>query len=131
MKNLIIGQSGGPTSVINASLAGAYKEAKKLGYDKVYGMINGIEGLLSENIIDLDKYLDSKENLELLKRTPSSYLLTCRFKLGSPATNQETYEKIFTILDKYKIDSFIYIGVNDSMDTVESLSDYAIFKKKK
>ena len=131
MKNLIIGQSGGPTSVINASLAGAYAEAKKLGYDKVYGMINGIEGLLSENIIDLDEYLNSKDKLELLKRTPSSYLLTCRFKLGSPATNQETYEKIFKILDKYHIDSFIYIGGNDSMDTVESLSDYATFKKKK
>lgn len=130
MRNVIIGQSGGPTSVINASLAGAYKEAKKLGYDKVYGMVNGIEGLLKENIIDLDDYLNTPEKIELLKRTPSSFLQTCRFKLGSFEENEETYKKIFTIMEKYKIDSMIYIGGNDSMDTVESLSDYAILKRK-
>lgn len=66
MKNLIVGQSGGPTSVINASLAGVYEEAKKLGYDHVYGMINGIEGLLEENIIDLDLYLSDRDNWSYL-----------------------------------------------------------------
>ena len=131
MKNLIVGQSGGPTSVINGSLAGVYFEAKKVGFDKVYGMVNGIEGLLNENIIDLDEYFLDKNNLELLKRTPSSFLQTCRFKLGSFKDHEDTYEKIFKILDKHKIDSMIYIGGNDSMDTVESLSDYAILKKKK
>ena len=131
MKNLIVGQSGGPTSVINGSLAGVYYEAKKKGFNKVYGMVNGIEGLLKEHIIDLDEYFEDKNNLELLKRTPSSFLETCRFKLGSIEENKSTYEKIFDILDKYSIDSFIYIGGNDSMDTVESLSDYAILKKKK
>ena len=131
MKNLIVGQSGGPTSVINASLAGVYEEAKKLGYDHVYGMINGIEGLLEENIVDLDKYLADKKNLELLKRTPSSYLQTCRFKLGTYVDHPDIYEKIFDILDKYDIDSFIYIGGNDSMDTVENLSDYAIINKRR
>ena len=130
MKKLIVGQSGGPTSVINASLAGVYYEAKKKGF-KVYGMKNGIEGLLQERIIDLDEYFDNKENLELLKRTPSSFLQTCRFKLGSIEGHEDTYEKIFDILDKHSIDSFIYIGGNDSMDTVENLSDYALMKNKK
>ena len=131
MKNLIVGQSGGPTSVINASLAGVYEEAKRLGYNHVYGMINGIEGLLEENIVDLDNYLADKKNLELLKRTPSSYLQTCRFKLGTYVDHPDVYEKIFNILDKYDIDSFIYIGGNDSMDTVENLSDYAIINKRR
>ncbi|MBR2711906.1 MAG: 6-phosphofructokinase [Bacilli bacterium] len=131
MKNLIVGQSGGPTSVINASLAGVYEEAKRLGYNHVYGMINGIEGLLEENIVDLDNYLADKKNLELLKRTPSSYLQTCRFKLGTYVDHPDIYEKIFDILDKYDIDSFIYIGGNDSMDTVENLSDYAIINKRR
>jgi len=130
MKKLIVGQSGGPTSVINASLAGVYYEAKKKGF-KVYGMLNGIEGLLQEHIIDLDEYFEDKNNLELLKRTPSSFLGTCRFKLGSIKEHEETYEKVFSILDKHSIDAFIYIGGNDSMDTVESLSDYAKDKKKK
>lgn len=131
MKKLIVGQSGGPTSVINASLAGVYYEAKKKGFDKVYGMVNGIEGLLDEHIVDLDDYFKNKDNLELLKRTPSSFLETCRFKLGSFKEHEDTYEKIFKILDKHSIDSFIYIGGNDSMDTVESLSDYAKLKHKK
>ena len=125
MKNLIVGQSGGPTSVINASLAGVYYKAKKEGFNKVYGMLNGIEGLLQDRIVDLDDYLKDKENLELLKRTPSSFLGSCRFKLGSIKDNKENYEKIFTILDKHNINSMIYIGGNDSMDTVASLYDYA------
>ena len=131
MKKLIVGQSGGPTSVINGSLAGVYYGAKKSGFDKVYGMVNGIEGLLNENIVDLDDYFSDKNNLELLKRTPSSFLGTCRFKLGSYKEHEDTYEKVFKILDKHEINSFIYIGGNDSMDTVESLSDYAALKKKK
>ncbi len=131
MKKLIVGQSGGPTSVINGSLAGVYYEAKKRGYDKVYGMVNGIEGLLHDHIVDLDDYFQDKNNLELLKRTPSSFLGTCRFKLGSIEKNEDTYKKVFEILDKHSIDSFIYIGGNDSMDTVESLSDYAKANNKK
>ena len=125
MKSLIVGQSGGPTSVINGSLAGVYESAKKQGFDKVYGMLNGIEGLLEDRIIDLDKYFSDKKNLELLKRTPSSFLGSCRFKLGKVEDHEELYQKIFDVLDKHSIDSLIYIGGNDSMDTVESLSDYA------
>ncbi len=131
MKKLIVGQSGGPTSVINGTLAGVYYEAKKIGFDKVYGMVNGIEGLLQDHIVDLDEYFLDSKNLELLKRTPSSFLGSCRYKLGSISEHEETYEKVFDILDKHKIDSFIYIGGNDSMDTVESLSDYAKQKNKK
>lgn len=131
MKNLIVGQSGGPTSVINGSLAGVYEEAKKQGFDKVYGMLNGIEGLLQDRIIDLDEYFQDKNNLELLKRTPSSFLGSCRFKLGKVEEHEENYKKVFEVLEKHSIDSMIYIGGNDSMDTVESLSDYAIAKKKK
>ena len=131
MKKLIVGQSGGPTSVINGSLAGVYYGAKKSGFDKVYGMVNGIEGLLNENMVDLDDYFEDKNNLELLKRTPSSFLGTCRSKLGSYKDHEDTYEKVFEILDKHSIDSFIYIGGNDSMDTVESLSDYAKLKNKR
>ena len=130
MKKLIVGQTGGPTSVINASLAGVYYEGKKKGF-KVYGMLNGIEGLLNEKIIDLDDYFEDTNNLELLKRTPSSFLGTCRFKMGKPEDNKENYEKVFEVLDKHSIDSLIYIGGNDSMDTVESLSDYAAANKKK
>ena len=131
MKKLIVGQSGGPTSVINGSLAGVYYEAKKKGFDKVYGMVNGIEGLINDNIVDLDDYFQDKNNLELLKRTPSSFLGSCRFKLGSIKDHEDKYEKVFEILDKHSINSMIYIGGNDSMDTVESLSDYAVLKKKK
>ncbi len=124
MKNLIVGQSGGPTSVINGSLAGIYESAKKQGFDKVYGMLNGIEGLLQDKMVDLDEYFQDKDNLELLKRTPSSFLGSCRFKLGKAEDHEDLYEKVFEILEKHSIDSFIYIGGNDSMDTVESLSDY-------
>ena len=125
MKNIIVGQSGGPTSVINSSIAGVYKKAKELGYDHVYGMVNGIEGFLTENIIDLDEYLNNEENFELLKRTPSAFLGSCRYKLPKFEDDPDTYKKIFDILDKYEIESLLYTGGNDSMDTVKMLSDYA------
>ena len=125
MKNIIVGQSGGPTAVINSSVAGVYKKAKELGANKVYGMIHGIEGFLDESIIDLDEYLNTEENYELLKRTPSAFLGSCRYKLPPIEGNEETYEKIFTILEKYEIDALFYIGGNDSMDTIKMLSDYA------
>ena len=124
-KNLIVGQSGGPTAAINSSLAGVYVGAKELGIDTVYGMRYGIEGLLKENIINLDDTLESTLNVELLKRTPSSYLGSCRYKLPEVKKGDEVYERIFEILDKYNIGIFIYIGGNDSMDTIKKLSDYA------
>ena len=131
MRNIIVGQSGGPTSVINSSVAGVYKKAKELGYDHVYGMVNGIEGFLNENIIDLDEYLSNDENYKLLKRTPSAFLGSCRYKLPKFEDDPKTYEKIFEILDKYEIESLLYTGGNDSMDTVKMLSDYAKENNKK
>lgn len=125
MKNIIIGQSGGPTAVINSSVLGVYLKAKELGVDKVYGMVYGIEGFLSENIIDLDDYLADKDNQELLKRTPSAFLGSCRYKLPNVEDERDVYEKIFSIMEKYELDGLFYIGGNDSMDTVKMLSDYA------
>ena len=125
MKNIIVGQSGGPTAVINASVAGVYKEAKELGIENVYGMVHGIEGILNEDIINLDNYLSNNDNLELLKRTPAAFLGSCRYKLPEYLGNEDVYEKIFNVLEKYAIDAFFYIGGNDSMDTIKMLSDYA------
>ena len=125
MKNIIVGQSGGPTAVINSSVAGVYTKAKELKVEKVYGMVHGIEGLLNEKLIDLDEYLSNKESIELLKRTPSAFLGSCRYKLPKIEGNIDVYEKIFNILEKYNIDAFFYIGGNDSMDTIKMLSDYA------
>ena len=125
MKSIIVGQSGGPTAVINSSIAGVYKKAKELGYEHVYGMVHGIEGFLNENIIDLDEYLSDERNYELLKRTPSAFLGSCRYKLPKIEDDKEVYEKIFSILDKNNIDALLYTGGNDSMDTVKMLSDYA------
>ena len=131
MKRIIVGQSGGPTAVINSSIAGVYKKAKELGVEKVYGMVHGIEGFLNENICDLDEYLSNEENYELLKRTPSAFLGSCRYKLPKIEDNAEVYEKIFSILDKYEIDALFYTGGNDSMDTIKMLSDYAKDHNKK
>ena len=127
-RNIIVGQSGGPTSVINSSLAGVYKTAKERGFNKVYGMLHGIQGFLDEQYVDLSTQIDSDMDIELLKRTPSAFLGSCRYKLPEIHENPEIYEKIFKILDKLDIEAFIYIGGNDSMDTIKKLSDYAIVK---
>ena len=123
-KNIIIGQSGGPTAVINSSLAGVYKAARSLGADKVYGMKYGIEGLLKEELLELNILLDDRMSIELLKRTPSSYLGSCRFKLPDPDTDATPFVKLFTLFDKYDICAVFYIGGNDSMDTIAKLSRY-------
>ena len=80
-KNAIVGQSGGPTSVINASLAGVYESCKHRGAGKVYGMLHGVAGLLERRTCVLDDKLKTALDIELLKRTPSSYLGSCRYKL--------------------------------------------------
>ena len=123
-KNVIIGQSGGPTAVINSSLAGVYKAACSLGADKVYGMKYGIEGLLKEELVELNILLDDRLSIELLKRTPSSYLGSCRYKLPEPEADSTPYVKLFTLFDKYDICAVFYIGGNDSMDTIAKLSRY-------
>ncbi|WP_026507688.1 6-phosphofructokinase [Butyrivibrio sp. MC2013] len=125
-RNVIVGQSGGPTAAINSSLAGVYRTAKDRGYKKIYGMIHGVQGLLEGRYIDLSEHIQSGLDAELLKRTPSAYLGSCRYKLPGINENKEVYEKIFEILEDLEIDCFIYIGGNDSMDTIKKLSDYAI-----
>lgn len=126
MGNVIVGQSGGPTAVINSSLAGVYKTARDRGAKKVYGMLHGIQGLLEEKVVDLSEHIRSDLDIDLLKRTPSSYLGSCRFKLPEIKGNTEVYDRIFRILEKLEIEYFLYIGGNDSMDTIKKLSDYAI-----
>ena len=81
MKNVIVGQSGGPTSVINSSLLGVFKTAKDRGADIVYGMVHGIKGLLDRDIVDLSSQIKTDLDMDLLKRTPSSFLGSCRYKL--------------------------------------------------
>lgn len=129
--NVIVGQSGGPTAVINSSLAGVIKASWKAGIRRIYGMHYGIEGLLNEDIVDLEDYVTSSQDLSLLKRTPSAFLGTCRYKLPPVEGNEAVYEKIFDILDKKNIEYFLYNGGNDSMDTIKMLSDYAIHHNKK
>ena len=122
--NVIIGQSGGPTSVINSSLVGVYKTAMDRGCKKIFGMVNGIKGLLEGKMFDLSHHITSNLDIELLKRTPSSYLGSCRYKLAEYETNDEEYKKIFKILEENDIKYFFYIGGNDSMDTIYKLYNY-------
>lgn len=124
MKNLVIGQSGGPTAVINASLCGAVKAWKESGEEgHVLGMINGIEGFLADEVMDLSADL-SDEDLKLLKLTPAAYLGSCRYKLPEALTDA-VYPAIFDNFREMNIGYFLYVGGNDSMDTVDKLSRYA------
>jgi 6-phosphofructokinase len=122
MANCLVAQSGGPTSVINATLAGVVK-ANQLNpiYTTVYGGLNGIEGILQEKLVDLTQ-MNEDEN-RILRQTPSSALGSCRYKLKR--SNTADFIKIFEILDKFDIETMFYIGGNDSMDTVFALSEYA------
>lgn len=122
MKNIIVGQSGGPTAVINSSLYGVISEgiAHSQEIGTVYGMIHGIEGFLSDQYMDLKNEL-STEDLEVLKATPAAYLGSCRFKLPEDL-NSQVYRDLFAKLDALDIGYFFYIGGNDSMDTVSKLS---------
>ncbi len=124
MKNVIVGQSGGPTSVINSSLLGVFKTAKDRGADIVYGMVHGIKGLLDRDVVDLSQRIKTDLDMDLLKRTPSSFLGSCRYKLPDIVGNEKTYEQIFATLKELEIYAFFYIGGNDSMDTIKKLSDY-------
>ena len=124
MKNVIVGQSGGPTAVINSSLLGVFKTARDRGADKVYGMVHGIKGLLDRDIVDMSTQVKNDLDMDLLKRTPSSFLGSCRYKLPAIEGNEATYDKIFEILNELEIFAFFYIGGNDSMDTIDKLSKY-------
>ncbi len=128
--NIIVGQSGGPTAVINSSLAGVFSAAKELGVNKIYGMVHGIQGFLNESFCDISEYVKDKGDVELLKRTPSAFLGSCRYKLPKIEGNEAVYDKMFEIMEKYDIECLFYIGGNDSMDTIKMLSDYAAAKGK-
>ena len=123
--NIVVGQSGGPTAVINSSVAGVYAAAKKVGVKKVYGMVHGIEGFLEDNLCELEDYLSDGAGIEILKRTPSAFLGSCRFKMPKIEGHEDVYEKVFEIMEKHDIECLFYAGGNDSMDTVKMLSDYA------
>ncbi len=121
----IIGQSGGPTSVINASAYGAIKAA--LNSDVitgVYGAENGIKGVLEDRLIDMAK--EDADELELLRYTPSSALGSCRYKLKDPDVDDTDYKRILEIFKKYNVRYFFYNGGNDSMDTCNKISKYCL-----
>ncbi len=127
MKNLVgacmFAQSGGPTSVINASAAGVFIEALgQKNITAVYGAANGIKGVLEENFYDISKE-DMKE-LELLKYTPSSALGSVRYKLKDASVDDTDYKRIVEVFKKYNVRYFFYNGGNDSMDTCNKISKY-------
>ena len=127
--NAVVGQSGGPTAAINATLSGVIRgalEAKAEGIINIlYGMRNGIEGFLKEDLVDLFEVFENTDDLSTLEATPAAALGSCRRKLKSHEEDAETYAKILEILKKHDIRYFFYIGGNDSMDTVLKLSRYA------
>jgi 6-phosphofructokinase 1 len=123
-RNCIVAQSGGPTAAINASLAGVISGVITSGrYNKIYGSVHGIQGVLKNHFIDLS---DSDEVfIQRLMHTPAMYLGSCRFKLPDKSEDTSMYERIFAKFKEMDIAAFYYIGGNDSMDTVDKLSDYA------
>lgn len=125
-KNAVVGQSGGPTAAINATLAGVIRGAAKQSGEikKLFGMKNGIDGLLSENLVDLSRDFGDEDALDLLSHTPAAALGSCRHKLPKPEEDPAFFEKLISIFQKYEIGYFFYIGGNDSMDTVAKLSRY-------
>ena len=124
--NIAVAQSGGPTCAINASLVGVFSQAlETTEIDAVFGSINGIEGVIRDNLINLKTMITSNEDMELLKQTPSTVLGSCRYKLPEESDDSDVYEKIMKCFHKHCIEAFFYIGGNDSMDTVDKLSRYA------
>ena len=122
MSNCLVAQSGGPTAAINASLAGVVR-ANQLNpvYDRVFGGLHGIEGVLADKLYDLTDL--SGRDIEILKQTPSSALGTCRYKLKRG--NDTDYKRLVEVMDAHDIETMFYIGGNDSMDTVDALSEWA------
>ncbi len=122
-KNCIVAQSGGPTVAINASLAGVIKGVlDSPNYNKIYGSIHGIQGVLRKDFIDLSNSTD--DFIESLKKSPAMYLGSCRYKLPDYKFDEDAYKFIFSVFEEYNIGAFFYIGGNDSMDTVDKLSAY-------
>ncbi len=119
----IIGQSGGPTSVINASAYGVIRTALDADcITAVYGAANGIVGVLNDNLYDMSK--EDAEELERMMYTPSSALGSCRYKIADPDVDDTDYKRILEIFKKYNVRYFFYNGGNDSMDTCNKISKY-------
>ena len=119
----IIGQSGGPTSVINASAYGVIRTAlDNEAITKVYGAEHGIKGVLNDRLIDMTQ--EDAAELELLLYTPSSALGSCRYKIADPDADDTDYKRILEIFKKYDVRYFFYNGGNDSMDTCNKISKY-------
>ena len=125
MFNLLVAQSGGPTAAINATLTGVIQAAQlNSNVDVVYGAVHGIEGVLKEKFVNLNEKVKDTSTMVALENTPSAALGSCRYKLKNPAEDPSEFEKIIDIFHKHNIGYFIYIGGNDSMDTVWKLSQY-------
>lgn len=122
---IVVAQSGGPTCAINASLAGVIRGARESGQvEKIFGSPNGIEGLLKNRLLDLDALVPDDEALNLLAHTPSAALGSCRFKLPEESENESAYQAVADCMDQNGIKALLYIGGNDSMDTVMKLHQY-------
>lgn len=129
MANLLVAQSGGPTAAINATICGIVKRAMtSTRIDTIYGAQNGIKGVLDGRLIDIGKPLSSPEALEALARTPAAALGSCRLKMKSPEQDPASYERIIEVFRQFGIEYFVYVGGNDSMDTVLKLSQYVAQK---
>ena len=125
MFNIAIAQSGGPTAAINATLAGVFARAEKTEeVDEIYGALNGIEGIINDHLINLRHIIMNEEDKDLLMKTPSTILGSCRYKLPSLEEDDLQYKTIVENLQKHHIKVFFYIGGNDSMDTVMKLDAY-------
>ena len=121
--NVLVGQSGGPTAAINSSLAGVFDTARSMGAG-VLGMRYGIEGLFDNKLFDLERALGGPVDVQLLRQTPSSYLGSCRYKLPLPEVDEEPYVRLFELFERNRVSAVLYIGGNDSMDTISKLSAY-------
>jgi len=123
--NIAIAQSGGPTCAINSSLVGVFKQGLLTEeIDAIFGSINGIEGIINDELLNLKSIIKTNEDMELLRQTPSTMLGSCRYKLPDYESDPAVYEKILHTLNIHRIEIFVYIGGNDSMDTVVKLSAY-------
>ena len=122
--NAIVGQSGGPTAAINATLAGVIRGASRLGIPKLYGMENGVSGLIDDRLISLENLYFLEDQLSVLELTPAAALGSCRYRMPNDFSDP-VYERVFAQLEKYDIGYFFYIGGNDSMDTAAKLHRYA------
>ncbi len=123
--NIVVAQSGGPTCAINASLLGVYRHASKYEQiETIYGSVNGIEGMIYNNLVDFRNVIQTDDDVELIRQTPSTLLGSCRYKLPDPETEDPVYTSILNTMRSHDIHAFFYIGGNDSMDVIMKLDRY-------